>query len=84
MFRHVDELQAEDGRIAESFRALEERLPVLRQLAERVEPDEKRASTAVSEFAENALQFVMQVRKQELAFQTWLMEAFTRDRGVVD
>jgi hypothetical protein len=84
MFRHVDDLQAEDQRIAESFRALQERLPILRQLAARVEPDEKRAGKSVEEFADNALQFVMRIRKQETAFQTWLMEAFTRDRGVVD
>jgi hypothetical protein len=84
MYRHVEELQAEDQRIAESFRAIQERLPILRQLAERVEPDEKRAAKAVEEFADNALKLVMQIRKQEVAFQTWLMEAFTRDRGVAD
>lgn len=84
MFRHVEELQADDQRLAESFRAIQERLPVLQQLAERVEPDEQRAGRAVEEFADSALQLVMQIRKQETAYQTWLMEAFTRDRGVVD
>jgi hypothetical protein len=84
MFRHVEELQAEDQRIAENFRTLQDRLPILRQLADRVDRDEKRADKAVEEFSDNALQLVVQIRKQETAYQTWLMEAFTRDRGVVD
>jgi len=84
MFRHVDELQAEDQQIVELFRGMQQRLPVLRQLAERVEPDEKRAEGATKEFADSTLQLVMRIRKQETAIRTWLMEAFTRDRGVVD
>jgi hypothetical protein len=68
----------------DQFLALVDRLPILWQLAERIEPDEQRAERTAEEFAKNAIELVARIRKQEVAIRTWLMEAFTRDRGVVD
>jgi len=84
MLRRVEELQREDTRIAEDITALRARIPVLKAMVERIEPDEKRAETAVADLSALAVQLVARIRKQETALRTWLQEAFTRDRGVVD
>lgn len=84
MFRHVEELQQEDAAITESIATLQARAGVLKPMVQRIEPDEKRAELAITELGEQALQLVSRIRKQETALRTWLQEAFTRDRGVVD
>lgn len=38
----------------------------------------------LDQFVSLCLDFVTRVRKQEVTVRTWLMEAFTRDRGTVD
>lgn len=84
MFRHVEQLQQEDAAIAESIEALQARAGVLKPMVHRIEPDEKRAELALTELGEQGVQLVARIRKQEVALRTWLQEAFTRDRGVVD
>jgi hypothetical protein len=84
MFRNVDELQKEDGLIVEAIRGALARLAVLKPMVQRIEPDEKRAELALAELGEQAVQLVVRIRKQEVVIRTWLQEAFTRDRGVVD
>jgi hypothetical protein len=59
-------------------------MELLRPLVQRVEPDEMRAESAMAEFAQTLLDLVQRLRKQEVALRTWLVEAFTRDRGAVD
>jgi hypothetical protein len=84
MLRHVELLQKEDAQILETIAALAARADVLKPMVRRIEPDEKRAETALTELGEQAVQLVVRIRKQEVALRTWLQEAFTRDRGVVD
>jgi hypothetical protein len=84
MLRHVETLQDEDRAITEQARGLQERLRVLRPLVRRVGADEKRAEVAMSEVAQSARDLVSRIRKQEVSVRTWLVEAFTRDRGVAD
>lgn len=84
MFRHVETLQAEDTTIRESIGMLLARAGVLKPMVQRIEPDEKRAELALQELGEQTVQLVARIRKQEVALRTWLQEAFTRDRGVVD
>jgi len=84
MFRHVEQLQKEDAEIVAAVQSAVARLPILKPMVERVEPDEKRVERALAEFGEQAMQLVLRIRKQELALRTWLQEAFTRDRGPVD
>jgi len=84
LLRQVEVLQREDTEIAEAVRAIRARVPVLKAMVERIEPDEKRAETAVADLCDQAAQLVARIRKQETALRTWLQEAFTRDRGVVD
>jgi len=84
MLRHVENLEQEDQSIAVEFGSLKDRLELLRPLVCRVEPDEKRVEVVMSEFAQSAVTLVTRIRKQEVAVRTWLVEAFTRDRGQVD
>jgi hypothetical protein len=84
MLRHVEMLQEEDRAIAAQLCGLEERLQVLRPLVHRVGPDEKRVEAVMAEHAEGARLLVSRIRKQEVSVRTWLVEAFTRDRGDVD
>ncbi|MBL8849918.1 MAG: hypothetical protein JNG89_09545 [Planctomycetaceae bacterium] len=84
MMRNADCVQREDAWIAETIQGLLARADVLQPMVARIEPDEKRAETALVELGEQAVQLVARARKQEIALRTWLQEAFTRDRGVVD
>lgn len=84
MLQQVELMQREDTQIAEAVTAIRARVPVLKAMVERIEPDEKRAETAVADLCDQAVQLVARIRKQETALRTWLQEAFTRDRGVVD
>jgi hypothetical protein len=84
MLRHVESLQQEDQAIDDQVRGIGDRLEVLRPLVVRVEPDEKRVEVVMSEFAQSILELVSRIRRQEVAVRTWLVEAFTRDRGEVD
>ena len=84
MFRSVEKLQQEDSWIMETIQKMRDRAEVLRPMVHRIEPDEKRAEAALAELSEQGVQFVSRVRKQEIALRSWLQEAFTRDRGVVD
>jgi septal ring factor EnvC (AmiA/AmiB activator) len=84
LLRQVEILQQEDQAILEQLSSAQSRMELLRPLVQRVEPDEKRAESAMAEFAQTLLDLVQRLRKQEVALRTWLVEAFTRDRGAVD
>lgn len=84
LLRQVEILQEEDQEIEACVARVGERLDVLRPLVGRVEPDEKRVETVMSEFAQHILDLVQRCRKQEVALRTWFVEAFNRDRGPVD
>jgi hypothetical protein len=54
------------------------------KLVPTLEPDEGRAYSYLKPLIDEGLAFVLRVRKQEVALETWLAEAFNRDRGSVD
>jgi septal ring factor EnvC (AmiA/AmiB activator) len=80
----IEEMHAENDALLEQGARLRERIEALKPAVRRVEPDEKKIEDVVSQFVEDALAFVVRVRKQESAVRTWLVEAYTRDRGVGD
>lgn len=84
LFRRVDQMRQEDADIIETASQLSEEIPKLQTAAANVEPDEAKLRTAFDGFVESVLDFIIRVRTQEQALRTWLMEAFTRDRGDVD
>jgi hypothetical protein len=94
----IDQISQEDpgllhvaGRLTEgdheslqSLKKFRNQLGQLARGAERVEPDEARLETPLEKFINAGLGFIIHVRKQEAALDTWLVEALNRDRGVVD
>lgn len=81
---HVEELRGQEGVLIEEGRSLAERMAALRQRCERGDEDRSAWETELSQAAELGLAWISRVREQHLAIRTWLVEAVTRDRGVVD
>lgn len=84
LFGRVNELLHEDERNLQRFQFLERSIETLSELISEIEPDETRFKQHVDDLVEEGLQFVIAVRRQEVAIRTWLQEAFNRDRGDVD
>jgi hypothetical protein len=82
--RPVEQLQREDREVAQDFDALRTRVGALTERAAAIEPDEASMSEEVDRFARDALWFVIRVRRQDTAIQTWLGEAVRRERGAGD
>lgn len=80
----VDELRQADLRLLEQSEAVRASFERLCKAAAGMEPDEARLEGSPQEVVDEGLQFVLAVRKQETALTTWYVEAFERDRGVVD
>ena len=72
-----EETRAQLARLQEWITRLAEKTPY-------VEPDEGRLEQEIVKFVEQGLAFVIHVRKQEIAIDTWLHEALYRDGGVGD
>jgi hypothetical protein len=84
LLRRVEQMRQEDAGIAEAAGELREQIQKLETAAANIEPDEARFRTAFDDFVQAGLKWIIRVRTQEQAIRTWLMEAFTRDRGPVD
>lgn len=80
----VEKLKAEDEEIQKDRESLERRLSTLAEHAPDFEPNEEKIKQHVEALAKHGISFVNRVRKQEVALDTWFMEAFQRDRGVAD
>jgi len=90
LLRHVEEMRDEDQVILERRNQIADRLSEFQAFVERSnsDEDENSAETALKDdleqFVAEALEWVIRIRKQEVAVRTWLVEAYTRDRGTVD
>jgi hypothetical protein len=80
----VDQLRSEDGAIEEQRAQLSRSIGRVGQEAPKLEPDEEKAQKYTKSIVDAGTAFLIQVRKQEVAVQTWYVEAFARDRGAVD
>jgi hypothetical protein len=78
----VEKLQTEDEAIRREIATLTAAVERLVVRAEKVEPHEGRLDVEVEALGEQGVAFINRVRKQEVAVQTWFLEAFNRDRGV--
>ncbi len=80
----IELLKAED----EAIEQLREQIATtVKRVAEHVpklEPDEEKAQKHTQTLIDDGTAFLARVRKQEIAVQTWYVEAFNRDRGAVD
>ena len=85
MFKRVEELESEDVEI----RAQLDNLAVaISHVSWAPQAAERTPAATVSDVQQRIIDagiaFVVQVRKQEVAINTWFQEAFNRDRGVGD
>lgn len=80
----VDALRQQDRENLEQAAHFEELIPRIKLAIDRVEPDEARVIAMLEDFVEDALHFVIEARRQEVAIRTWFVEAFERDRGTID
>jgi hypothetical protein len=80
----VEQLEAEDAAILEEGEALAQTVARTTTHAPKLEPDEEKAQAHIKMLIDDGLAFVARVRRQEVAIQTWFIEAFNRDRGPVD
>lgn len=82
--RRVEQMRQEDAAIAQAAVRLQTRIESFETAAANIEPDEAKFRTALEDFVKAILEWIIRVRTQEHAIRTWLMEAFTRDRGSGD
>jgi hypothetical protein len=84
MLPRVEQLQAEDCAIERDRQSFDHALSRTAAHLPKLEPDEEKAQQHVKKLIDEGLAFVTRVRKQEVALQTWFVEAFNRDRGAGD
>lgn len=77
----VEGLKSGDKQCREQVRKLQDRIHSLKKGVPQVEPDEGRLEPAFLDFCTDGLSLVMHLRQQEVAIDTWIQEAFNRDRG---
>jgi hypothetical protein len=80
----IEQLQAEDESIEQQRAQLSDSIGRVGQHAPKLEPDEEKAQKYIRTLVDQGTAFLTQVRKQEVAVQTWYVEAFNRDGGAVD
>ncbi|WP_339907887.1 hypothetical protein [Symmachiella dynata] len=84
LFGRVREMQQTDQENLQRSAVLLARLAKLKPLADAVGADEKQLEKPIENVVKHGLEFVTEVRKQETVIDTWLLEAYDRDRGVGD
>lgn len=84
MLPRIDLLSAEDDTIEEQREHCAQAIARAVSFAAAMEPDEEKAEKHTTQLVEAGIAFITRVRKQEIAVQTWYIEAFDRDRGAVD
>ncbi|MEX0612767.1 MAG: hypothetical protein WD738_15065 [Pirellulales bacterium] len=80
----IELLKVEDEAIEQQREHISQMVARDAQHVPKLEPDEGKAQKHVQSLIDEGLAFITRVRKQEVAVQTWLLEAFNRDRGAVD
>jgi hypothetical protein len=80
----IDLLKGEDKAIETQREQISHAIRRVAEHAPRLEPDEEKAQQHTKTLIDDAMAFLARVRKQEVAVQTWYVEAFDRDSGAVD
>ena len=78
----VEQLRAEDESIRQEIVKLSAEMERIPSRAEKVEPNEGKLDAQLEALRSQGIALVNRVRKQDVALQTWFVEAFNRDRGV--
>ncbi len=80
----AEHFQGEDQKLLKEAERQSKVVSLLASRGDELEPDEALTSEVVGSIVDEGLELVIRIRKQEAAIDTWLMEAFDRDRGVAD
>jgi hypothetical protein len=83
LFGRVESMREEDQSLADDWERIGNSLEEIKSRLEGGE-SETDLKEDLDDFVSLCLEFVTRVRKQEVTVRTWLVEAFTRDRGDVD
>jgi len=84
LLSRVENLRTRDEECLEELETLLRTIGTLNELVCELEPNETKLKTQLNDLVRQGLDFVIGVRTQLVALQTWHQEAFVRDRGVVD
>lgn len=74
-------LNRADERSLQQFERLLLRVQNLPERVDQAEPDESSMESELREIIDDGLKFVLAVRGQETAIDTWMSESLNRDRG---
>jgi hypothetical protein len=77
----IEQLQAEDTAIEEDRERFATSIKRSTEHIPKLEPDEGKAQQHTKKLVDEGMAFITRVRTQEVAIQTWFVEAFNRDRG---
>jgi hypothetical protein len=77
----VEQLQAEDAAIEKTRQSFDQTMSRTAAHVPKLEPDEEKAHLHIKKLIDEGMALVTRMRKQEVAVQTWFVEAFNRDRG---
>ena len=80
----IELLKAEDEEVERQRERLAVTMNRVAEHAPKLEPDEEKAQKHTKQLVDEGTAFLARVRKQEVAVQTWYVEAFNRDGGAVD
>jgi len=80
----IQSLEAEDCAMEGQRQQLDATIARTAQHLPKMEPDEDKANQHIKNLVDDGLAFIARVRKQEVAIQTWFVEAFNRDHGAGD
>ena len=84
IFKRVELLREEDQAISAELDGINQLVERLRLKTPVAVPNESRTDEDRQALTERGLAFVVRLRKQEVAIDTWFSEAFNRDRGPGD
>lgn len=80
----TEKLRAEDLAIEVECEEFARLLDRIAQHAPQFEPDEEKIAPHTRLLVDKGIELVTRIRTLEAAVQAWFVEAYTRDRGVVD
>ena len=84
LIQRVEQMQDTDGDLWKRCLEIESLWQTMGPRAEQAEPHESQLHPRIDELTGRSLKWIVDVRRQEQTVKTWYVEAFQRDRGVVD
>ena len=78
----VQQMKDASAALLEQFSDFERQIEVVSKAASQGEKLEEKFASHLPAFSQKGIDVITQIRKQEVALETWFGEAFLRDRGV--